>query len=107
MPGGLQQGVAAAGGVQGAIIELAREAGVPVFVDPAAIKDYSKYAGATAITPNATETALATGMKVHERGGVSGGGGAVAEEAGAGGGAADAGQAGELSWRRGRGSGVG
>ena len=34
------------------VIELAREAGVPVLVDPAAIKDYSKYAGATAITPN-------------------------------------------------------
>jgi len=46
------------------VIELARAAEVPVFVDPAAIKDYSKYAGATVITPNATETELATGMKV-------------------------------------------
>jgi D-beta-D-heptose 7-phosphate kinase/D-beta-D-heptose 1-phosphate adenosyltransferase len=46
------------------VIELARAAGVPVFVDPAAIKDYSKYAGANVITPNATETTLATGMKV-------------------------------------------
>lgn len=46
------------------IIELARAASIPVFVDPAAIKDYSKYAGASVITPNATETTLATGMKV-------------------------------------------
>jgi D-beta-D-heptose 7-phosphate kinase/D-beta-D-heptose 1-phosphate adenosyltransferase len=47
-----------------AIIERARAAEVPVFVDPAAIKDYAKYAGSSVITPNATETALATGMKV-------------------------------------------
>lgn len=47
-----------------AIIERARAAEVPVFVDPAAIKDYSKYAGSSVITPNATETTLATGMKV-------------------------------------------
>jgi D-beta-D-heptose 7-phosphate kinase/D-beta-D-heptose 1-phosphate adenosyltransferase len=47
-----------------AIIAAAREAGVPVFVDPAAIQDYSKYAGASVVTPNATETALATGMRV-------------------------------------------
>jgi D-beta-D-heptose 7-phosphate kinase/D-beta-D-heptose 1-phosphate adenosyltransferase len=46
------------------VIELARAAGVPVFVDPAAIKDYSKYAGASVITPNGTETTLASGMKV-------------------------------------------
>ncbi|HEY7119424.1 MAG TPA: D-glycero-beta-D-manno-heptose 1-phosphate adenylyltransferase [Tepidisphaeraceae bacterium] len=47
-----------------AIIEMARAAEIPVFVDPAAIKDYSKYAGATVITPNATETTLATGLRV-------------------------------------------
>jgi D-beta-D-heptose 7-phosphate kinase/D-beta-D-heptose 1-phosphate adenosyltransferase len=47
------------------IIALARAAEVPIFVDPAAITDYSKYAGASVITPNATETSLATGgMKV-------------------------------------------
>lgn len=46
------------------VIELARAAGVPVFVDPAAIKDYSRYAGASVITPNGTETTLASGMKV-------------------------------------------
>jgi D-beta-D-heptose 7-phosphate kinase/D-beta-D-heptose 1-phosphate adenosyltransferase len=47
------------------IIELARARQVPVFVDPAAIEDYSKYAGATTITPNATETTKATGMPVN------------------------------------------
>jgi D-beta-D-heptose 7-phosphate kinase/D-beta-D-heptose 1-phosphate adenosyltransferase len=47
------------------VIELARRAKVPVFVDPAAIADYSKYTGATVITPNATETSLATGMNVN------------------------------------------
>jgi D-beta-D-heptose 7-phosphate kinase/D-beta-D-heptose 1-phosphate adenosyltransferase len=46
------------------VIALARAANVPVFVDPAAIKDYSKYAGASVITPNGTETTLASGMKV-------------------------------------------
>ena len=46
------------------IIALARSRGVPVFVDPAAIEDYSKYKGATTITPNATETTKATGLPV-------------------------------------------
>jgi D-beta-D-heptose 7-phosphate kinase/D-beta-D-heptose 1-phosphate adenosyltransferase len=46
------------------IIDRARAAEVPVFVDPAAMEDYSKYAGASVITPNATETTLATGLKV-------------------------------------------
>jgi len=45
-----------------AVITLAKAAGVPVFVDPARIADYSKYRGATAITPNRTEAELATGM---------------------------------------------
>ena len=44
-----------------ALIEIAKKHGVPVLVDPAAISDYHKYAGATAITPNRTEAALATG----------------------------------------------
>jgi D-beta-D-heptose 7-phosphate kinase/D-beta-D-heptose 1-phosphate adenosyltransferase len=46
------------------VIALAKSRGVPVFVDPAAITDYSKYTGATAITPNATETTKATGLPV-------------------------------------------
>ena len=44
------------------LIKLATKHDVPVFVDPAAITDYTKYRGATCITPNRTEAALATGM---------------------------------------------
>ncbi len=43
------------------LIKLAKRMGVPVLVDPAAIEDYSKYRGATCITPNRFEAALATG----------------------------------------------
>ena len=43
------------------LIALAKKMGVPVMVDPALITDYSKYRGATAITPNRFEAALATG----------------------------------------------
>ena len=45
-----------------AIIERCRAAGKPVLVDPAAIEDYSKYRGATALTPNRSEAELATGL---------------------------------------------
>src|SRR5690606_19395232 len=45
------------------VIALAHKAGVPVLVDPARISDYSKYRGATAITPNRNEAELATGMQ--------------------------------------------
>ena len=45
-----------------AVIEEARRRGVPVLVDPAAIEDYGRYRGATAITPNRSEAELATGM---------------------------------------------
>ncbi len=37
------------------VIELARAAGVPVFVDPANGVDWTRYAGATTMTPNRTE----------------------------------------------------
>lgn len=49
-----------------AVIERANAAGVPVLVDPAPIKDYAKYRGATAITPNRTEAELATGITAPE-----------------------------------------
>lgn len=52
-------------GVCAQAIDMARRAGVPVFVDPAAIGDYSKYRGATAITPNRTEAERATGLPTH------------------------------------------
>ena len=45
----------------GGVIEAARSAGVPVFVDPAAKADYTRYAGASAVTPNRTEAEAATG----------------------------------------------
>ena len=45
-----------------AVIKAARAAGKPVFVDPARIRDYAKYAGASAITPNRTEAETAAGM---------------------------------------------
>ncbi len=48
------------------IIAGAKAVGVPVFVDPAPIKDYTKYRGATAITPNRTEAELATGIKAGQ-----------------------------------------
>lgn len=49
----------------GFIIAEARRVGKPVLVDPALIKDYSRYAGAHAITPNRTEAELAGGMQMH------------------------------------------
>jgi D-beta-D-heptose 7-phosphate kinase/D-beta-D-heptose 1-phosphate adenosyltransferase len=43
-------------------IALARQAGKPVIVDPKS-SDFSRYAGATVITPNAKEVAAATGIE--------------------------------------------
>lgn len=47
------------------IIRLAKEAGKPVFVDPAKLESYARYRGATTITPNRTEAEHATGMRTH------------------------------------------
>jgi D-beta-D-heptose 7-phosphate kinase/D-beta-D-heptose 1-phosphate adenosyltransferase len=46
------------------IITAARERGVPVIIDPANIPDYSKYAGASCLKLNRTETQRATGLPV-------------------------------------------
>jgi D-beta-D-heptose 7-phosphate kinase/D-beta-D-heptose 1-phosphate adenosyltransferase len=43
-------------------IALAKQRNVPVFVDPYQLSDYSKYAGATVITPNRKEAEQATKM---------------------------------------------
>lgn len=51
-----------------AVIERCRRAGKPVFVDPARLADYSKYRGATAITPNRTEAETATGLSTDRDG---------------------------------------
>ncbi len=45
------------------VIAIGRKLGKPVLVDPAAITDYTRYTGATTITPNRTEAALASGRK--------------------------------------------
>lgn len=49
-------------GVCRKVIESARRRGVPILIDPAHIPDYSRYAGATALKLNRTETARATGL---------------------------------------------
>lgn len=46
------------------LVAAAGESGKPVLVDPGRISDYRKYAGATLLTPNRNELALAIG---HER----------------------------------------
>ena len=46
------------------MISLARQKQKQVIVDPAFIADYSKYAGATAITPNRQEASLAAGFDI-------------------------------------------
>lgn len=44
------------------LITMCKAVGKPLLIDPAAIEDYSKYRGATAITPNRSEAELATGL---------------------------------------------
>ncbi len=48
------------------VIRLAAAAGKPVLVDPAAIADYSRYAGAAAITPNRDEAVRAAGQPASQ-----------------------------------------
>ncbi|RWQ21745.1 D-glycero-beta-D-manno-heptose-7-phosphate kinase [Mesorhizobium sp.] len=50
-------------GVAGDLIAICREAGKPVLVDPKG-RDYARYAGATAITPNRKELGEAAGHAV-------------------------------------------
>ncbi|HEX3656094.1 MAG TPA: D-glycero-beta-D-manno-heptose 1-phosphate adenylyltransferase [Pirellulales bacterium] len=47
-----------------ATIDAGRAAGVSVLVDPIRGTDYSRYRGATTMTPNRTEAGLATGIKI-------------------------------------------
>ncbi|MFK7962227.1 MAG: PfkB family carbohydrate kinase [Phycisphaerales bacterium] len=44
------------------VIEVGRKIGREVLVDPAAIEDFGRYRGATAVTPNRSEAERATGM---------------------------------------------
>ena len=48
------------------LIELAHAKGIPIFVDPARLNDYSKYAGATVLKLNRPEAERATGMPVRQ-----------------------------------------
>ena len=48
-----------------AVIEAARKAGVPVLVDPARLKSYERYAGATMVTPNRDELAIVSGRSTN------------------------------------------
>jgi len=52
-------------GLLATVISAGREAGIPVIVDPASTADYRLYRGATAITPNRTETSRATGRVIE------------------------------------------
>ena len=47
------------------LIDAARQAGVPVIVDPARGVDYQRYRGVTTMTPNRLEAELATGIKIN------------------------------------------
>jgi D-beta-D-heptose 7-phosphate kinase/D-beta-D-heptose 1-phosphate adenosyltransferase len=47
------------------VIDAARNAHIPVIVDPRPGSDYSLYRGATAVTPNRLETRLATGREIR------------------------------------------
>lgn len=46
-----------------ALVRMCRAHRKPLLVDPAAIEDYSKYRGATCVTPNRSEAELATGLE--------------------------------------------
>jgi len=48
------------------VIDAARAAGVPVVVDPVRSADYSRYRGATTMTPNRVEAEMATGVAIRE-----------------------------------------
>ncbi len=52
-------------GLLAAVISAGREAGIPVIVDPASTADYRLYRGATAITPNRSETSRATNRVIE------------------------------------------
>ncbi len=49
-----------------AVIAACRAARVPVLVDPAAVADYARYKGCSAITPNRSEAQRATGLSVAD-----------------------------------------
>ena len=48
------------------LISVARKAGVPVVVDPARIRNYRRYRGASLLTPNRYEAQLAGGIEITD-----------------------------------------
>jgi len=48
------------------LIAMAKSAGLKVVVDPACIEDYSRYRGATLLTPNRYEAEVASGMQITD-----------------------------------------
>ncbi len=62
------------------VISAVRRAGLPAFVDPKA-RDFSRYRGATCITPNLNELAVASGMPVGDEASVVAAARRVLEEA--------------------------
>lgn len=48
------------------VIRAAKRMNIPVLVDPAAIENFSKYRGASTVTPNRSEAALATGIELPD-----------------------------------------
>ncbi len=48
------------------MIDLALQGGKRVLVDPSPIEDYSKYSGATIVTPNRREASMAVGFEVAD-----------------------------------------
>ena len=48
------------------MIAEAEKAGVPALVDPAPVRDYRRYRGATVLLPNAYEAALASGIEITD-----------------------------------------
>jgi D-beta-D-heptose 7-phosphate kinase/D-beta-D-heptose 1-phosphate adenosyltransferase len=47
------------------LIDAARQANVPLLVDPIRSHDYSRYSGATSMTPNRLEAEMATGLRIN------------------------------------------
>ncbi len=48
------------------LIAAAKKAGAKIVVDPALIDDYGRYRGATLLTPNRFEAAMATGIQISD-----------------------------------------
>ncbi|MFQ5785722.1 MAG: D-glycero-beta-D-manno-heptose-7-phosphate kinase [Alphaproteobacteria bacterium] len=67
--------------VVGAVIEAARAAGKPVVVDPKG-GDFTRYRGATVLTPNRRELVAATGMAADDDASVAAGATALIERCG-------------------------